>query len=135
MKVLLQKVRIADPSSPLNGTIQDLLIESGTIKEIKGAIAPDSNTRVFTGKDWHVSPGWVDVFASFADPGYEQKETLETGANAAAAGGYTDVFLVPNTKPVTDNKSQAEYISRRSGLPVNLHPVGAVSKGAKGEES
>lgn len=135
MKVLLQQVRIADPSSPLHTTTQDLLIESGIIKEIKQKIVPGKDTRVITGKDWYVSPGWVDVFASFADPGYEQKETLETGANAAAAGGYTDIFLVPNTKPVTDNKSQAEYISRRSSsLPVNLHPLGAISKGAKGED-
>jgi dihydroorotase len=83
----------------------------------------------------HLSPGWVDVFAHFADPGYEYKETLETGARAAAAGGYTDVFVIPNTKPVIDSKTQAEYISQKSrSLPVTVHPIGAISKGAEGKD-
>ena len=54
----------------------------------------------------HVSPGWMDVFANFGDPGYEFKETLETGAAAAAAGGYTDVMVIPNTNPCIHNKSE-----------------------------
>src|SRR5215831_2714245 len=133
MKVLLQQVRIADPSSPQHGLTQDILIESGIIRNIQDRIAPDKDVKVITGKDLTVSPGWVDVFASFGDPGYEYKETLETGSQAAA--GYTDVFLAPNTKPVTDNKSQAEYITRSSAtLPVNLHPIGAISKGTQGND-
>ena len=84
---------------------------------------------------WHASCGWVDIFSNFSDPGYEYKETLETGANAAAAGGYTDVFVIPNTKPAVDIKAQVEYISQKStSLPVNILPVGAVTKNTDGKD-
>ncbi|MEP7259518.1 MAG: dihydroorotase, partial [Flavitalea sp.] len=85
-------------------------------------------------KGLHVSPGWVDIFASFADPGYEFKETLQSGSAAAAAGGFTDVFVVPNTKPVTDTKSQVEYLRRPTGLPVTIHPLGAISRNTEGKD-
>jgi dihydroorotase, multifunctional complex type len=134
MKILLQQVTITDPSSPLHGTIQDILIESGIIRDIQPSLKADADT-VINGEGLHASPGWVDVFAHFADPGYEYKETLETGARAAAAGGYTDVFVIPNTKPVIDTKSQAEYIFQKSKyLPVNIHPIGAVSRGTEGKD-
>lgn len=134
MKILIQQVTITDPSSPFNGTQQDVLIESGTIRDIQPAISAEAD-KVITGSQLHLSPGWVDVFAHFADPGYEYKETLETGARAAAAGGYTDVFVIPNTKPVIDSKTQAEYISQKSRyLPVTVHPIGAISKGAEGKD-
>src|SRR5687768_14215079 len=106
MKILIQQVTITDPSSPLHGTTQDILIESGIIRDIQTGIQTDADT-VVKGNGLHASPGWIDVFAHFADPGYEYKETLETGARAAATGGYTDVFVIPNTKPVIDSKSQA----------------------------
>ena len=134
MKVLIQQVHITDPSSPLHGTIQDILIESGIIKDIQPTLSAQAD-QVISGKNCHCSPGWVDVFANFADPGYEFKETLETGAAAAAAGGYTDVFVIPNTKPVIDTKSQAEYIRHKSSsLPVRVHPIGAISKGTEGKD-
>ncbi|OQP44746.1 dihydroorotase [Niastella yeongjuensis] len=134
MKILIQQVTITDPSSPFNGTKQDILIESGVIRDIQPAISVEAD-KVITGNQLHLSPGWVDVFAHFADPGYEFKETLETGARAAAAGGYTDVFVIPNTKPVVDSKTQAEYISQKSrSLPVTVHPIGAISKGAEGKD-
>jgi len=83
----------------------------------------------------HVSPGWMDVFSNFADPGYEFKETLETGAAAAAAGGYTDVMVIPNTNPIIHNKSNVEYIVQKSKtLPVNVHPIGAITKNTDGKE-
>ncbi len=77
----------------------------------------------------------MDVFANFGDPGNEFKETLETGAAAAAAGGYTDVMVIPNTSPVIHNKSNVEYIVQKSrSLPANIHPIGAVTKNAEGKE-
>jgi dihydroorotase len=134
MMLLIQQAHIIDPSSPFNETRQDILIESGVIKDIQPHIEAKAD-RVISGKGLYVSPGWVDVFAQFADPGYEYKETLETGAAAAAAGGYTDVLVIPNTKPVVDNKIQAEYISQKSkSLPVNVYPIGAVSKGTDGKD-
>jgi dihydroorotase len=134
MKILIQQVTITDPSSPLHGTTQDILIESGIIRDIQTGIQTDADT-VVKGNGLHASPGWIDVFAHFADPGYEYKETLETGARAAAAGGYTDVFVIPNTKPVIDSKSQAEYVFQKSkSLPVTIHPIGAISKGTEGKD-
>ena len=134
MKVLIQQVQIVDPSSPFHGKKQDILIDAGVIADIQPSITASAD-KVIKGNNLHISMGWVDVFANFADPGYEYKETLETGAAAAASGGYTDVFVIPNTKPVIDSKSQAEYISRRSGsLPATIHPIGAVSKGTEGKD-
>ena len=134
MKVLIQKARIIDPLSPFNETEQDIFIESGIIATI-GQDLNLSADYVISHPHLHCSPGWVDVFAHFNDPGYEFKETLETGAAAAAAGGYTDVFVIPNTKPVIDSKSQVAYISRRSRtLPVNIHPIGAVTRNTEGKE-
>lgn len=134
MVLLIQQAYITDPSSPFHETRQDILIESGVIKDIQTRIDAKAD-QVIAGQGLNVSPGWVDIFAQFADPGYEYKETLETGAAAAAAGGYTDVLVIPNTKPVTDNKSQTEYIRQKSkGLPVNVYPIGAVSRGAEGKD-
>jgi dihydroorotase len=134
MTVLIKQARIVDPSSPYNETTQDILVESGIIKNIGNQLGT-SEGRTFSEANLFVSPGWVDIFSNFSDPGYEFRETLETGSKAAAAGGFTDVFVIPNTKPVTDNKSQVEYLSRKSGsLAANIHPIGAVSKNAEGKD-
>ncbi|QEC44447.1 dihydroorotase [Pseudobacter ginsenosidimutans] len=134
MKFLIQQAKVTDPLSPLEGKKQDILIESGVIKDIQPSIQASAD-RVISGQDLYISPGWVDIFAEFGDPGYEYKETLETGAAAAAAGGFTDVLVVPNTKPVIDNKTQVSYIKGKSAsLPVNIHPIGAISRGAEGKE-
>lgn len=134
MKVLIQKAQINDPGSSHNGKRADILIESGFIKDIQPQISAQAD-KVISGNDLQVSPGWVDPFAHFADPGQEFKETLETGAAAAAAGGFTDVFVIPNTHPVIDSKAQVEYIRHKSfHLPVNIYPIGAVSKHAEGKD-
>ncbi len=77
----------------------------------------------------------MDVFANFGDPGYEFKETLETGAAAAAAGGYTDVMVIPNTNPTIQSKANVEYIAQKTKqLPVTIHPIGAITKNTEGKE-
>ena len=134
MNLLIRQAKIIDPSSPFNQQQADIFIENGVIQLIGQNLAKTSE-KIIEKEGLLVSPGWVDVFAHFPDPGFEFKESLETGANAAAAGGYTDVFLIPNTVPVVHNKSSVEYIVQRSkSLPVNLHPIGAVSKNAEGKE-
>jgi dihydroorotase len=134
MKILIQQACIIDRSSPHNGTIRDILIENGRIKAI-GTGLPAEADQVIAHPGLHASPGWVDVFAHFNDPGYEHKETLVTGAQTAAAGGYTDVFVLPNTRPVVDSKSQVEYIRRKSqSLPVNIWPLGAITRGLEGKD-
>lgn len=146
MKILIQKVKIVDRTSPHNGTIRDILVENGRITAIgndlpvSGGATPGANAgsapdTVIYQPGLCVSPGWVDIFSHFGDPGYEHKETLATGAAAAAAGGYTDVFVIPNTRPVVDSKSQVEYIRRgSSALPVNIWPIGAITRGLEGKD-
>jgi dihydroorotase len=134
MNILIKQAKVVDPSSPLNGQITDIFIENGIISKFGKNLSIKADKEIkITGL--HVSPGWVDVFANFADPGYEYKETLESGANAAAAGGFTDVMVIPNTKPATDSKGQVEYIVQKSkSLPVNVHPIGAITKNTEGKE-
>jgi dihydroorotase len=134
MKLLIKKATIIAPLSPLNGKIRDILIVDGIISKIAATIT-EKVTKTIEQKGLHVSIGWVDIFAHFNDPGFEYKETIETGLAAAAAGGFTDVFAIPNNNPVTHNKSQVEYIRQKSsGFAVNIHPIGAVTKNAEGKE-
>ncbi|MGZ5255201.1 MAG: dihydroorotase [Flavitalea sp.] len=134
MKFLIQQALIIDPLSSRNNSRMDILVENGTISSISESISPDDAT-IIGSESVSVSPGWVDIFSNFADPGYEFKETLETGANAAAAGGYTNVFVIPNTKPAVDSKAQVEYIRSRSGrLPVNIFPLGSISHNNEGKD-
>ncbi len=134
MTILIKQARIVDPFSPFNGHTADIFIENGFILKINKNIT-DNADQVIDITGLHASPGWVDVFANFADPGYEFKETLETGAAAAAAGGYTDVFVIPNTNPVIHNKSGVEYIVQKTkSLPVTIRPIGAITKKTEGNE-
>jgi dihydroorotase len=133
MSILLRQVRLIDPSSPFHQQQTDILIENGFIKQI-GQVTKKPG-RVIELEGLHASPGWLDVFSNFCDPGYEHKETLETGSTAAAHGGYTDVMIVPNTTPAVHNKAAVEYIVQRSKtLPANIHPIGAVTKNTEGKE-
>ncbi|HSB91585.1 MAG TPA: dihydroorotase [Flavitalea sp.] len=134
MNVLIQQAEILDSQASLFKQRKDLLIQDGIITDIADNIDPANHT-IINGQSLQVSPGWVDVFSNFADPGYEFKETIETGSAAAAAGGFTDVLVIPNTKPVIDSKSQVEYVRfKSSGLPVNIYPIGSVSKNAEGKD-
>jgi dihydroorotase len=134
MKILVQQARIIDTQSSHHGQVKDILVENGMIKEIADHLSV-TDGQVIRQKSIFVSPGWVDVFANFADPGYEFKETLETGAQAAAAGGYTDVMIIPNTKPVIDSKAQVEYVGHKSrSLPVTIRPIGAISRQIEGKD-
>ena len=134
MKLLIKKARIVDPNSPYNGQIIDIFIDNGVITQLGNELAPQADEEINI-DGLHVSPGWMDVFANFGDPGYEFKETLETGAAAAAAGGYTDVMVIPNTNPCIHNKSNIEYIVQKSKtLPVTIHPIGAITKNTEGKE-
>jgi dihydroorotase len=134
MKLLIKQARVVDPHSPFNGQLADIFIEDGIIKQVSGNISVKADKEINV-PGLSVSPGWVDVFANFADPGYEFKETLETGAAAAAAGGYTDVMVIPNTNPVIHNKAGVEYIVQKSkSLQVTIHPIGAITKNTEGKE-
>ncbi|MGN6566381.1 MAG: dihydroorotase [Flavipsychrobacter sp.] len=133
MLVLIRKARIEDTHSDFNGQVLDILVEDGKIKTISANITAKADT-VIEGEDIHVSPGWVDIFADYREPGFEHKETIESGMKAAAAGGFTDVFTLPNTRPVVDTKSSVQYILQKAkGHAVSLHPLGAVTQGIEGK--
>ncbi len=134
MKLLIKQATIADPTSTYNGLTQDILIISGIIVSIAPIIEVEAD-KIIEAKNLHISKGWVDIFCQFNDPGAEHKETLESGANAAAAGGFTDVFVVPNTSPCLHSKSQIEYVVQKSALlPTAIHPIGAITKNCEGKE-
>lgn len=134
MKVLIQNARLVHPSHPRHGTLTDIFIQDGTIKQIGDDLDP-SGCRVIARDNLHVSVGWMDCFANFCDPGEEYNETIATGARAAAAGGFTDVMLVPNTLPVINSKSQVEYVIQQGrATPVNLYPIGAVTQNTEEKE-
>jgi dihydroorotase len=134
MKVLLKAVTIIATSSPFHRQQKDILIADGLIQAIETNLSVEDG-EVIEIAGLHVSSGWTDIFSNFADPGDEFKETLETGAAAAAAGGFTDVFVIPNTKPVIHDKSGVEYVVLRSGsLPVNIRPLGAITRNTEGKE-
>lgn len=134
MKMLIKQSKIIDPTSSFNGRTADILIVNGIIQSI-GKNLVQKGAKVLEAKGLHVSPGWTDIFADFADPGFEYRETLVSGARAAAAGGFTDVCIVPNTRPAIDQKSSVEYIrAKAAALPVNIHPLGAVTRNAEGKE-
>jgi dihydroorotase len=135
MKILLQQVFIQDENSKHNQSVKDILIENDTIISIENNIDANTADKVIHLPETVAAAGFVDCFADFCDPGFEFKETIESGAAAAASGGYTQVFVVPNTQPITQTKAQVEYISQKSqSLSVTVHPVGAVSKNIEGKD-
>ena len=134
MKILIKQTQIVDPNSPFNGQKADILIDNGIIAKIGNSLKVEAD-KVIEQEGLCASPGWVDSFAHFNDPGFEYKETLESGAAAAAAGGFTDVMIVPNTNPVVHNKAAVEYVFQRTQqLAVNIHPIGAVTRNNEGKE-
>ena len=133
MKILIKQAKVIDNQSDYHLKTRDILIEDGEISEISEKISAE-NAKIIEGKELHLSPGWMDLKADFCEPGYEHKETLESGLEAAAYGGYTHVAILPSTQPVLDSKSSIEYIKTKSqGYPTRLHPMGTITSGMKGE--
>ncbi|MBL1279119.1 MAG: dihydroorotase [Fluviicola sp.] len=133
MKILIKQAKITDKSSPFNGQVKDILIEDGIITSIENSV-DDKDAQVIEANDLCVSGGWVDLKVDFCDPGFEHKETIESGLDAAAFGGFTHVVVLPSTQPVVDGKSQIQYMQRKADFHVTqLHPMGTITLGMKGE--
>ncbi len=114
---------------------KDVLVQGGKIVRIADAI-DEVGEEVLDASGLHVFPGLIDMHVHLREPGFERKENIESGAQAAVKGGFTQVCCMPNTNPVTDNKVVVSYIKTRA-KEVNLckiHPIGAITKGSKGEE-
>ncbi|MFP5287253.1 MAG: dihydroorotase, partial [Thermoanaerobaculia bacterium] len=134
-RILIQGGRVVDPSQDLDGTL-DVLIEDGAVAKIDGRIEKPENTETIDAAGLVVAPGLIDIHVHLREPGQEYKETVRTGTLAAAAGGFTGVACMANTEPVNDSRSVTEHIlleARRHGF-ARVHPIGAISKGQKGEE-
>jgi dihydroorotase len=134
MTILLRQVKIADQQSPFNGQVKDILLQDAVLVSIQDHFTGSAD-QIIDIPGTIVSTGWVDPFTHFCDPGYEHRETLATGAAAAQEGGFTTVFVVPNTQPVIDNKAQVNYIVQQNQqLPIHVLPIGALSKKIEGKD-
>ncbi len=135
MKTLVIKNgRVIDPASG-HDAIADLWIENGAIRGVGSNLAP-SGAEEFDATGLIVAPGFIDMHVHLREPGFEHAETIESGARAAAAGGFTSICPMPNTSPVNDNATVTSYIiekARRNAV-VNVFPIGAITKGSAGEE-
>lgn len=135
MQLLVKSATIVDPNSPHNGKVQDVLVENGTITDIKTKIPPGGIKKIVEADDLHLSPGWFDMQANFCDPGFEYKEDLHSGMKAAAAGGFTGIAVLPSTNPPLHSKTQIEYIiNKTNGQIVDVHPIGAISHMLEGKD-
>lgn len=134
MKTLIKNGVLIDAKTGVNGKY-DILIDQGKVVEIASSIE-ESGVDLIDASGKYVLPGLVDAHCHLRDPGYEYKENIETGTRSAAAGGFTSVACMPNTDPVTDNCSVVRYILNKAKQDalVNVYPIGAITKGQKGEE-
>jgi len=134
VKLLIQQGRLVDPASGIGG-VMDVLIEDGKVAVI-GSDIRDSEAQVLDARGMVVCAGLVDMHVHLRDPGLEYKETIETGALAAAHGGFTSVACMPNTRPAVDCPEQVAYVKSKAAGACGVHvwPIGAVSVGEKGEE-
>ena len=134
MNILIKSAKIIDPNSKHHKKIMDLFIKNGKIEKIAKSIK-NGTKNIYRAKNLHVSPGWFDLHANFGEPGYEQRETLETGSNAALKGGFTGIMLMPNNKPSIDNKSMIKFIrnANRENI-IDLIPAGNIKRKGEGNQ-
>ncbi len=139
MRLLIANGKVVDPANRLN-TVLDLLIVDGKIAKVGAKLSETyesaKDAQVIDAHGKLVVPGFIDLHTHLREPGYEYKETIKTGTAAAAAGGFTTVCVMPNTNPVNDDQSVTEFIldkARKEGI-VNVCPIGAITKGSKGQE-
>ena len=136
MQLLIKGGRVLDPGK-IDDTM-DILVEDGRIAKVGKSlrsVKKGAGARVIDASGLTVIPGLIDLHVHFREPGHEYKETIETGCLAAAAGGFTAVCTMPNTLPVNDNRQVTEFILEKAAKAcgVRVYPVGAISKGLKGE--
>lgn len=142
-KLYIQNGHIVDPSQNLDGP-GDILVEDGTIVSVdvssaksrtKARPAP-GGAHVFDAAGMYVVPGFIDMHVHLREPGFEHKETIETGTKAAVKGGFTSVCCMPNTSPVNDSHVVTGFILNRAAetAACRVFPIGSITKGQKGEE-
>jgi dihydroorotase len=135
VSLLIRGGRIVDPASSVD-VVQDLLIQDGKIARLGGRLAAPQGGTVIEAAGKLVCPGFIDMHVHLREPGEEYKETVATGTRAAAAGGFTAVCCMANTRPVNDNRSVTDYILAKAASEgvVRVYPIGAVTRGLQGKE-
>jgi dihydroorotase len=134
MSIVIKNGRVIDPASQTD-RVADVLIVDGRI----AGVAPNLSSpkaEVYDATGMIVAPGFIDMHVHLREPGFEHAENIESGSRAAAAGGFTSICCMPNTKPINDSPTVTSYIverARREAV-VNVFPIGAITKGSAGEE-
>ena len=138
MTVLIKNGRVIDPTNDLDEP-KDLLIDKGKIKALESPgkinIGTGEKPSIIDAKDCVVCPGLIDMHVHFREPGFEYKETIESGCRSAAAGGFTSVAVMPNTNPVNDTRSVTEHIlslAKTEGI-INVYAIAAITRNLAGE--
>ena len=134
MMMLIKGGHVIDPGR-MNG-VADVLIENGKIAAVGPTLAAPAGATVIQAAGQLVLPGFVDLHVHFREPGFEYKETIQSGTEAAVAGGFTTVCAMPNTNPVNDNQAVTEFMLERAKAAgnANLYPIGAITKRSEGKE-
>ncbi len=132
--ILIKGGHVIDPGR-VNG-VADVLIENGKISAVGQTLAAPAGATVIQAAGQLVLPGFVDLHVHFREPGFEYKETIQSGTEAAVAGGFTTVCAMPNTNPVNDNQAVTEFMLERAKAAgnANLYPIGAITKRSEGKE-
>jgi dihydroorotase len=135
MNILIKNGHINDPANNVDEKI-DVLVSNGKISKLgKPGSLPANGCKVIDVAGMFVVPGLIDMHVHLREPGFEYKETIATGTSAAKTGGFTLVCCMPNTNPVNDNRSVTEFIlAQARKASAQVFPIGAVTKGSKGEE-
>jgi dihydroorotase len=132
MKYRLLQAKVIDPSSTWNGQILDLDIENGQWKKAAGEVL--ANTQVIDLNGKVIMPGFCELYAYTGDPGHEYREDIISVTKAAAAGGFTAICSIPDAEPVTQHKTQVEYVLRKgSTTPAQVWPLGAITENLQGK--
>jgi dihydroorotase len=131
--LLIKNGRVIDPASG-HDAIADVWIDDGVIRGV-GENLSVAGAEIFDATGMIVAPGFIDMHVHLREPGFEHAETIETGARAAAAGGFTSICPMPNTSPINDSAAVTGYIVQKArNAAVNVFPIGAITKGSAGEE-
>ena len=136
MKLIIKNGRVIDPANNIDGE-HDIVIDKGVIQSVtpagKSSAKEDGSAKIIDAKGCVVAPGFMDMHVHFREPGFEYKETIESGCESADAGGFTTVAMMPNTNPVNDNRSVTELMISQAKAhgKIQALAIGAITKGLK----